>query len=84
MPYVTNADLSHKVGHRLPEHAQTIFRKAFNNAYEQYQGDEEVAFRVAWAAVKKKYEKNDDGVWVAKKSSARTTKKKKTRKSKKK
>lgn len=70
MPYVSNADLSHKISERLPEHAQTIFREAFNNAYQQYDRDEEIAFRVAWAAVKKKYEKNEDGVWVEKKSSS--------------
>ncbi|MBI2344735.1 ChaB family protein [Candidatus Dependentiae bacterium] len=68
MPYVTNSDLSHKISEKLPEHAQTIFRKAFNSAYEQYAGDEEIAFRIAWSAVKKKYEKNEDGIWVEKKS----------------
>ena len=57
MPYNTNADISHKISERLPEHAQTIFRKAFNNAYQQYGGDEEIAFRVAWSAVKKNMKK---------------------------
>ncbi len=68
MPYVTNADLSQKISEHLPEHAQTIFRKAFNNAYAQYHGDEEIAFRIAWTAVKKKYEKSESGQWVAKNS----------------
>jgi len=68
MPYNTNADISHKISERLPEHAQRIFRKAFNNAYQEYGGDEEIAFRVAWSAVKKKYEKNEDGMWVEKKN----------------
>lgn len=70
MPYVSNADLSHKISERLPEHAQTIFREAFNNAYKQYDQDEEIAFRVAWAAVKKKYKKNEDGMWVEKERSS--------------
>ena len=39
MPYMTNADISHKISEKLPEHAQTIFRKAFNNAWEQYLQD---------------------------------------------
>ena len=67
MPYVINADLSHKISQNMPEHAQTIFRKAFNNALEEYGGDEQIAFRVAWSAVKKKYEKNEKGLWVLKK-----------------
>lgn len=66
MPYRTNADLFAQISEKLPEHAQTIFRKAFNSAYEEYSGDEAIAFRVAWAAVKKKYEKNEDGIWVEK------------------
>lgn len=63
MPYNHNDDLPDSIKNHLPDHAQSIFRKAFNNAYEQYQ-NEESAFRVAWAAVKKQYEKNDDGIWV--------------------
>ena len=50
----------------LPSHAQDIYREAFDNAWSEYQdlakrrGNElleEVAHKVAWAAVKKKYEK---------------------------
>jgi cation transport regulator len=53
----------------LPKHAQEIFQEAFNSAYDEYkergpEGREETAFRVAWAAVKKKYKKNEDtGKW---------------------
>jgi cation transport regulator len=39
------------------------FPGAFNNAYDEYRGDprqEEIAFRVAWAAVKKRYQKVGD------------------------
>jgi cation transport regulator len=67
MPYMTNADISHKISQNLPEHAQTIFREAFNNAWIQYGGDEEIAFRVAWSAVKKQYEKDETGMWLPKK-----------------
>jgi cation transport regulator len=66
MPYVTNADISYKISHNLPEHAQTIFRKAFNNAWKQYDGNEEIAFKVAWTAVKKEYKKDETGKWVPK------------------
>jgi cation transport regulator len=54
----------------LPRHAQEIFRAAFNAAWESYaergsQVQEETAFRVAWAAVKKRYRKVGD-TWVEK------------------
>ena len=65
MPYDSNKDLPKNVSDSLPEHAQDIFRKAFNNAYEEY-GNEEQAFKVAWAAVEKNYKKDKDGKWVAK------------------
>lgn len=65
MPYETNQDLPSSITNHLPEHAQTIFRKAFNNAYDQYDS-EELVFKVAWAAVKKVYEKNEVGMWVEK------------------
>lgn len=62
MPYARNADLPPEV-RRLPKAAQDIFRAAFNAAFEEY-GSEEAAFRVAWAAVKRKYRKEGDR-WVA-------------------
>ena len=68
MPYLTNADLPPSLRRRLPEHAQDIYRSAFNNAWDRY-GDsnperrEEIAHRVAWSAVKKRYRKAD-GVWL--------------------
>lgn len=64
MPYSSNAELPEEVK-KLPSGAQTIFRKAFNSAEKQYDSEEK-AFKVAWSAVKKKYEKNDDGEWVKK------------------
>jgi cation transport regulator len=69
MPYAANEDLPDGVRHALPHHAQDIYRAAFNNAFESYADDprrEEIAHRVAWAAVKKRYVKRG-AVWVARK-----------------
>ena len=60
MPYASNEDLPPSVRDHLPSHAQDIFRAAFNSAYDEHRGDprqEEIAFRIAWAAVKKRYHK---------------------------
>lgn len=66
MPYDRNADLPSGVK-VLPAAAQTIWRKAFNAAVDEYD-NEETAYKVAWAAVKTKYKKNADGDWVRKES----------------
>lgn len=75
MPYNTNNELPDSVKDSLPEHAQDIYKEAFNSAYDQYkdatdrEGDstrEETAHRVAWASVKNKYEKRSEGDWVEK------------------
>lgn len=66
MPYFSNEDLPSSVRLHLPEHAQDIYREAFNHAWEEYGYDprqEEIAHRVAWAAVKRVYEKLG-GEWV--------------------
>jgi cation transport regulator len=60
MPYRSNKQLPDRVRTHLDEHAQDIYREAFNNAWTQYTKDprqEEIAHRVAWSAVKKQYEK---------------------------
>jgi cation transport regulator len=60
MPYLTNDDLPLSVRQHLPEHAQDIYREAFNHAWQEYAEDprqEEIAHRVAWAAVKSSYVK---------------------------
>lgn len=62
MPYQQIADLPNTVKNHLPQHAQEIFCAAFNSAEEEY-GEEESAFRVPWNAVKRDYEKGDDGLW---------------------
>ncbi|MDX8431412.1 MAG: ChaB family protein [Candidatus Algichlamydia australiensis] len=66
MPYQKNSDLPDSVRHVLPAKAQEIYRKAFNNAWKQYDGDEELTHKVAWSAVKKSYQKNALGAWVQK------------------
>jgi len=62
MPYSTNEALPASVRRNLPPHAQDVFRETFNAALERYR-DDATAFRVAWAAVKRTYEKVD-GAWV--------------------
>ncbi|MGK3141086.1 putative cation transport regulator ChaB [Pantoea sp. C2G6] len=72
MPYHNRSELPDNVKHVLPPHAQAIYQQAFNSAWDQYKeaedrrGDdsrEEVAHKVAWAAVKKEYKKGDDDKW---------------------
>jgi cation transport regulator len=68
MPYQSNADLPDRVRHSLPDHAQDIYRAAFNHAFAAHARDprqEEIAHRIAWAAVKRSYEK-DGEYWVRK------------------
>jgi cation transport regulator len=73
MPYKSINELDKSVRNVLPEHAQEIYKEAFNSAYDQYdqpserRGDddrEETAHKVAWSAVKKAgYKKGDDDKW---------------------
>jgi cation transport regulator len=65
MPYAANDDLPPNIRNHLPQHAQDIFREAFNHAWRSYGAREparreEIAHRVAWAAVKKQYHKVGD------------------------
>lgn len=60
MPYLTNDDLPLSVRGHLPEHGQDIYREAFNHAWQEYAESprqEQIAHRVAWAAVKRAYVK---------------------------
>jgi cation transport regulator len=60
MPYRVNDDLPASVRAHLPDHAQDIYREAFNHAFAAHEGDvrqEEAAHRIAWAAVKRSYVK---------------------------
>ena len=73
MPYKTDTELPESVRDALPKHAQDIYRAAFNRAWDEYsdaskrrgnESREEAAHKVAWAAVKDKYEKDDSsGKW---------------------
>lgn len=72
MPYASLQDLPDPVRNVLPHHAQEIYLAAFNSAWDGYadpddrDGDdsrEEVAHKVAWAAVKRTYAKDADGRW---------------------
>lgn len=65
MPYADIEDLPQNIREHLPAHAQEIYKEAFNHALEQY-GSEETAFKVAWSAVKRRYEKDGQGRWVPK------------------
>jgi cation transport regulator len=76
MPYKTIGELPESVRDNVPGHAAEIYKEAFNSAWGQYdepherRGDdtrEETAHKVAWAAVKKVYRKDEEsGKWVAK------------------
>lgn len=72
----TPENLPDMVKEKLPPHAQEIYLKAHDRALEQYRDPserrggeseslEEVAHKVAWAAVKQKYHKDEStGEWV--------------------
>ncbi len=72
MPYSKREDLPESVINVLPPHAQDIYKEAFNSAWDEYKKPsdrkkggtrEEAAHRVAWAAVKHKYQKGSDDKW---------------------
>ncbi len=63
MHYADNSELPASVRSHLPSHAQDIYREAFNHAFHSYGGVEQIAHRVAWAAVKRRYLKRGDQ-WV--------------------
>lgn len=75
MPYKNKKDLSAQVKENLPVHAQEIYLKAFNNAWDQYKKPEErrgnesreaTSHKVAWSAVKQEYKKDNSGKWERK------------------
>lgn len=72
MPYKNREDLPLSVKHVLPDHAQDIYKEAYNHAWDEYkdpqrrnnnESQEQVSHKVAWAAVKHQYVKRDDGLW---------------------
>lgn len=73
MPYDSKSDLPDSVTDNLPDHAQEIFKEAYNSAWDEYKDSqdrdgsrEEIANKVAWSAVKQSYHKNDEGEWTKK------------------
>lgn len=69
MPYQTIADLPDPVKTALPKHGQEIYAATFNSAFEAHKGEadqEKAAHQLAWGAVKKSYEQDNDGKWVEK------------------
>jgi cation transport regulator len=72
MPYDSINDLPDAVRDHLPKHAQEIYKESYDNAWDEYEDSEDrrgsesretTAHKVAWNAVKNKYEKGDDGDW---------------------
>lgn len=76
MPRQSTSKLPKGVANKLPKHAQDIFKKTYNKAYNTYADPkkrqnksstkEQAAAKVAWSAVKNKYRKNAKGEWVVK------------------
>ena len=69
MPYDDIDSLPESVRNVFPQHAQEIYRAAYNSTWGQYENDEdrqgddtreEVSHKVAWSAVKQKYDKEGD------------------------
>ena len=66
MPYTKIEDLPDSVQHVLPMHALEIYLSAFNSAWCRFEGNEkreQISHKIAWAAVKRTYEKVG-GIWV--------------------
>ncbi|MGV8891599.1 MAG: ChaB family protein [Burkholderiaceae bacterium] len=76
MPYLNLSELPDSVRSHLPVHAQEIYKETFNNAWQEYADSkqrrddasrEETAHKVAWAAVKQHYQKDEKtGRWKPK------------------
>jgi len=72
MPYRTVAELPDNVK-ALPARAKEIYMKAFNSAFDQYEGEEHKAHATAWTAVERVYKKVGDK-WVAKEAKMESVK----------
>ena len=65
MQYDKKQDLPEGVRNNLPDHAQDIYKSAYNSAHEDHKDEEDTestAHRIAWSAVKQSYEKTG-GSW---------------------
>jgi len=60
MPYRTISDLPEAQVDQYSTHQKHAFLEAFNNAYEEYNGDEGRAFATAHAAAQRAPERKDD------------------------
>lgn len=69
MRYKNISELSEYIRGVLPPDAQVIYLEAFNNAWDEYkesrerainESREEIAHKVAWIAVKRKYVKKGE------------------------
>ena len=61
MPYSSVSDLPKAQTDQYNAHQKQAFLKAFNNAYDEYGGDEHRAFAVAHHAAKEAGEKKGPG-----------------------
>lgn len=64
MPYASNAELPEQAK-PLPDEAKTVFRRVFNQSSADGK-KEEVAFAIAWTAVKNGWSKDSEGNWTRK------------------
>jgi cation transport regulator len=67
MPYKTASSLPESVRNVLPLNAQKIYMEVYNHAWQNYASPgkrRDAAARVAWAAVKRKFKKDEKtGQW---------------------
>ncbi len=69
MPYKTIAELPDSTNN-LPKPAKEMYMAVFNKAFPDAE-NEGVAHGIAWAAVKRKYRKTEQGHWVAKEANVK-------------
>jgi len=60
MPYRSISDLPREQVDQYSTHQKHAFLEAFNNAYEEYKGDESRAFATAHAAAQRAPEQKDE------------------------
>jgi len=65
MPYSRNNDLPANIRRDLPREAQSVWRRAFNDAHSRY-NDDSFAARVAWTAVRNAGWRKEGDSWVRK------------------
>ncbi len=64
VPYETINDLPKAVRTDLPENAQRLFLKTYNDAHRD-SGDDDFSRQAAWDAVTQLYEQDEAGDWHA-------------------